>query len=48
MPHYKLVYFDIYGRAEYIRMIFGYAGVEFEDQRVGEEWPKVKPSKLKI
>ena len=46
MPHYKLVYFDIYGRAEFIQMTFGYAGVAFEDQRVtAEQWQEMKPSK---
>ena len=39
MPHYKLTYFPIRGRAECIRMVFAAAGVEFENVRVNpEEW----------
>nr|XP_039261784.1 hematopoietic prostaglandin D synthase-like isoform X2 [Styela clava] len=33
MPAYKLHYFDARGRAEVIRLIFAYKGVEYEDKR---------------
>ena len=39
----KLYYFDVYGRAEAIRMLLNHAKVEFEDVRFQkEEWPKMK------
>ncbi|KAJ8953210.1 hypothetical protein NQ317_000029 [Molorchus minor] len=44
-PHYKLTYFNSRGRAEHIRFIFAYAGVEYEDERIPKEkWPEVKKS----
>ena len=39
----KLHYFDIYGRAEPIRMLLNHAKVEFEDVRHQmQDWPKLK------
>ena len=49
MTQYKLYYFDARGRAEYIRLIFALAGVEYEDYRVPrDEWPEVKKSKIHL
>lgn len=43
-PSYKLYYFDSRGRAEYARLLFAAAGVEYTDVRVTkEEWPAMKP-----
>ncbi|GFN73807.1 glutathione s-transferase [Plakobranchus ocellatus] len=45
MPNYKVIYFNVRGRAEVTRLIFAYAGQKFEDKRiVREEWLKLKPS----
>lgn len=42
-PKYKLIYFNARGRAEHIRFIFAYAGVEYTDERVPrEKWPEFK------
>ena len=39
MSSYKLSYFDIRGKSEIIRLIFAQAGVEYEDNRIGQnEW----------
>tara|TARA_B110001450_G_C17479025_1_gene423406 strand:+ start:29 stop:259 length:231 start_codon:yes stop_codon:yes gene_type:complete len=42
----KLTYFDLYARAEPIRMMLWKAGVEFEDERLqmNEEWAERKPN----
>ena len=41
----KVIYFDLYGRAEPIRMMLAKAGVEFEDKRVTHaEWPELQPT----
>lgn len=43
---YKLIYFNVRGRAEVCRFIFAQAGIKYEDQRInkGEEWPQLKPN----
>lgn len=47
MVQYKLIYFDVRGAGEAIRMIFHYAKEKFEDVRVEQaKWDKLKPSKL--
>lgn len=46
---YVLTYFNARARAEFARLIFAQAGVQYEDKRVdhgGEEWAKLKPSVL--
>lgn len=47
---YKLTYFDLKARAEPTRLVFAYAGVDYEDIRISwenqaEEWTPVKNSK---
>ncbi|XP_050494751.1 hematopoietic prostaglandin D synthase-like [Bombus huntii] len=42
---YKLIYFNARGRAEHIRYIFAYTGIEYTDERIPEElWPEYKDS----
>ncbi|XP_017881708.1 glutathione S-transferase-like [Ceratina calcarata] len=44
-PTYKLIYFNVRGRAEHIRYIFAYAGVDYVDERIPvERWPELKKS----
>ena len=48
MPHYKLHYFNLKGRAELARLILKQSGVEFEDVRFERsEWPALKSSMKK-
>uniref|UniRef100_A0A914X7C7 glutathione transferase n=1 Tax=Plectus sambesii TaxID=2011161 RepID=A0A914X7C7_9BILA len=44
MPQYKLIYFDLYGRAETARILFHLAGVPYEDVRYNfyTEWAEKK------
>jgi len=50
MPEVKVVYFDLYGRGETIRLILKHAGIQFEDNRItspfvdSTDWLKVKPT----
>jgi hypothetical protein len=40
----KLYYFDLYAKAEPLRMMLGRAGVQYEDIRVtGDSWKALKP-----
>ena len=50
MPtHYKLIYFNGRRRAEMIRLIFAYAGVEYEDFRFDpQEFHRYKAGKFLI
>ncbi|XP_031842334.1 glutathione S-transferase [Nomia melanderi] len=44
-PTYKLIYFNARGRAEHIRYIFAYAGIDYIDERIPKErWPELKKS----
>ncbi|KAG5666842.1 hypothetical protein PVAND_014852 [Polypedilum vanderplanki] len=46
MSSYKVIYYNNRGRAEAIRFLLSYAGIEFEDFRFEskDDWPKYKPS----
>lgn len=49
MVHYKLIYFNLRGRAELSRLILHHQGVQFEDYRFQpSEWPTYKPSNSSI
>ena len=44
-PNVKLTYFPGRGRAEAIRIMLRYGGVDFEDENVTfGQWPERKPS----
>ena len=34
MPQYKLIYYNVKGYAEVSRLLFAYAGVDYEDVRL--------------
>jgi len=43
MPQYRLNYFNIKGRAEFLRLIFALGGQEYVDHRFSmEQWPEEK------
>jgi glutathione S-transferase len=45
MPEYFLTYFDIFGRAEPMRMALAHAGADWDERRVtGAEWVALKPT----
>ena len=45
MPMVKLVYFDLEGRGELIRLLLHAGNIDFEDFRFGfADWPKLKPT----
>ena len=45
MSGIKLIYFNLMGRAETVRLILAQAGVSYEDKRIKkEEWPALKAS----
>lgn len=45
MPEYKLIYFNLMGRAELTRWLFAYGGIPYTDERIErEEWPEKKKS----
>lgn len=50
IPKYKLVYFPVRGRAEFIRYLFALADVPYEEEYIdSKDWQKRKPgSCLKI
>lgn len=44
IPHYKLIYFPVRGRGEFIRYLFALAEVPYEEQIITfDEWPSKKP-----
>ncbi|XP_071528349.1 hematopoietic prostaglandin D synthase-like [Panulirus ornatus] len=43
MPEYKLIYFNVRGRAEITRWIFEYSGIPYTDERIEkDDWPERK------
>ncbi|GLG96501.1 Glutathione S-transferase alpha-4, putative [Gryllus bimaculatus] len=48
-PQYKFTYFDFRALGEFIRFLFKYGDIDFEDNRLDpNEWPKLKPSFVKV
>lgn len=48
-PKYSLLYFDIRGRGEAIRMLFKHAGVEFEEKTISfAEFDAIKGNGMEI
>ncbi|KAG8446582.1 hypothetical protein GDO86_014147 [Hymenochirus boettgeri] len=44
MPNYKLIYFNLEGRAEILRYLFAFSNIDYEDQRIEfADWPALKP-----
>lgn len=49
MRKMKLSYFNLYGRAEPIRIMLNYFKVDYEDERVEfKDWPAMKPDAKKV
>ena len=47
MAAYKLVYFNLKGRAETCRILFELANQKYEDYRAEfSEWPELKPKQV--
>jgi len=45
-PKYKLIYFNARGRAEHIRYIFAYTGIDYIDEKISNDrWPELKKCK---
>merc|ERR1712080_627294 len=45
MPMVKLLYFDVQGKGELIRLLLSAGNIDFEDFRFSfQDWPKHKPS----
>jgi len=45
MPQYKLIYFNLMGRAEMTRWLFAYGGIPYTDERIEKaDWPAKKES----
>lgn len=43
---YRLIYFNLMGQVEPVRLLFALAKVPYEDYRIPEnEWPNEKPSR---
>ena len=46
-PRLRLMYFALRARAEPARMLLRYAGIPYEDEVVGRDWAKLKPTKTR-
>jgi len=45
MPSYKLIYFNVKGRGETVRLCFAAAGIKYEDHRIDhKDWAALKPN----